>query len=184
MARAVRYRMRICGTGLVLAAIGLLAAGCGGSSGAAATPAPTDQTGFAAYSACMAKNGVTLPQNGAGPGRTPGAGGRPSGRPSGGPAGGRPGGGFGNQPPAGVDQATWTKAQTACASLQPTGGPGGFGGGGNNTALTAYRNCLSDHGATASTGPNALNSADPTVAAAMTACKALLPAGQPNPTAT
>src|SRR3977135_2919520 len=71
MVGAVRYRMRIYGTGLVLAAIGLLAAGCGGSSGAAATP---EQTGFAAYSACMAKNGVTLPQNNGG------GNGRPEGR--------------------------------------------------------------------------------------------------------
>jgi hypothetical protein len=44
--------------------------------------------------------------------------------------------------------------------------------------MTAYRNCLSEHGVTASTGPNALNSADPTIAAAMTACQALRPAGQ------
>jgi hypothetical protein len=183
MVGAVRYRMRIYGTGLVLAAIGLLAAGCGGSSGAAGAAATPEQTGFAAYSACMAKNGVTLPQNNGGQSRSPGAG-RPSARPSGQAGGGRQGGGFGNQPPPGVDDATWQKAQAACASLQPTGGPGGFGGGGNNSAMTAYRNCLSEHGATASTGPNSLNSADPTVAAAITACEALRPNGQPKPAAT
>lgn len=190
----VRYRMRIGGTGLVLAALGVLAAGCGGSS-SDTTPA-SNETGFAAYTACLAKNGVTLAVNSAGPGRSPGASGRPSGRPSNRPSGqagggqqggGQQGGGgfgFGNQPPAGVDEATWQKAQAACASVRPTGGAGGFGGGGNNTAMTAYRNCLSEHGVTASTGPNQFNSADPTVAAAMTACAALRPTGRANPTTT
>jgi hypothetical protein len=178
----VRFGMRFAGTGLVLAALGLLAAGCGGSPNAAPA-APTGPTGFAAYTACLARNGVTLPSN-TRPSRGPGGSGRPPGQAGGGPGGGGQRGGFGNQPPAGVDDATWQKAQTACASVRPTGGPGGFGGGANNSALTAYRNCLSEHGATvsATTRPNQLNSADPAVAAAMTACEALRPTAPANPT--
>src|SRR5262245_3419207 len=95
----VRFRLRLGGTGLVLAALGVLATGCGGSSSSdSATPAAT---GFAAYSACLARNGVTLAQRSAEPGRTPGAAGRPSSRPSdqagggGQPGGAQPGGGFG-----------------------------------------------------------------------------------------
>jgi hypothetical protein len=190
----VRYRMRIGGTGLVLAAFGVLAAGCGGTSD---TPAASDQPGFAAYTACLAKNGVTLTQNSAGPGGGVGASGRPEGRastrPSGEPGMGQPGGsglggggvggGFSTAAPAGVDQAAWQKAQDACASLRPTARPGRSGSA-NNSAMTAYRNCLSEHGVTASTGTNQLNSADPTVAAAMSACAPLRPTGRPNPTPT
>jgi len=181
----VRYRMRIGGTGLVLAALGVLAAGCGGSSNTPA--AASEETGYAAYTACLAKNGVTLAANSARPSRSAGASARPSNRPSGQAGGGGFGGGggaFGTQAPAGVDEAAWQKAQAACASVRPTAGPGGFGGGGNNSAMTAYRNCLSEHGVTATTSTNALNTADPTVAAAMTACEALRPTGRPNPTPT
>jgi hypothetical protein len=80
-----------------------------------------------------------------------------------------------------VDDATWQKAQQACASLLPSGGP--QGGGQNNSAITAYRNCLSQHGVTASTGAGQLNTADPAVAAAVKACAALEPSGQPAPSA-
>jgi hypothetical protein len=180
--------MRIGGTALVLSALGLLAAGCGSGSANPST-APTTETGFAAYTACLAKNGVTLPSNSAGPGGAGRASGRPSGRPSGGPsgsprAGGFGGGGFGGgglstQAPAGVDAATWAKAQEACASVRPTGGANG-GGGANNSALAAYRNCLSEHGVT--TGTANLNTADPKIAAAVTACAALRPNPTPTPT--
>lgn len=171
------YRMRLTGLSLSLGVIGVLAAGCGGSSGA--TPTPTTQAGLEAYTACLAQNGVTLPQTS----RGPGASGRPTARPSGGGqgGGGRPGGGgggLGTQAPAGVDQATWDKAQTACASVRPTAGPGGNGG--NNPANTAYNNCLSDHGVTATTGPNRLNTSDPTIAAAAKACEPLRPAAPTN----
>jgi hypothetical protein len=193
-------RMRVGATGLVLAGLGLLAAACGGSpDGGTPTPASSENA-FAAYTDCLAKNGVTLPSGAAGDARGgPRASGRPSGRPtarpSGSPgrsfgAGGFGGGGLGglsSAAPAGVDAATWQKAQQACQSVRPTAGPdgGGFGGGGaNNSALTAYRNCLSEHGVTATAGTAGLNTADPTVAAAITACAPLRPTARPNPTPT
>ena len=128
---------------------------------------------------CLRQHGVnvTMPT-----GRPSGA--RPSGRPSGvrpsGRAGGGGGGGFlGNQPPSGVDQQTWDAAQQACASLRPSFGPGGRGA--NNSALAAYRNCLRDHGVTASGPLNDLSSADPKVAAALQACAPLRPTAAPRP---
>jgi hypothetical protein len=184
--------MRLSGVSLCLAAVGALAAGCGGSSGDTTTPAAA--AGLEAYTACLAQNGVTLPQTSRSPGagqRSPGASGRPrpsgsfgGGQGGGGQAGGGQGGGFGGgflgtQAPAGVDQAAWEKAQKACESVRPTGGAGN---GGNNTAVTAYRNCLTEHGVSASAGTNRLDTADPTVAAAEKACEALRPTTQPRPT--
>jgi len=184
----VGHRMRIGALLLGAAAVAGLAAACGGSS---ATP-PANAAGnggnnaFAAYTECLAKNGVVLPSASARPDRTGGV--RPSNRPSARPSGGTGNGGgfggggyggfFGNQPPAGVDQATWDKAMQACASVRPTFGAGG----GNNSAFVAYRNCLSEHGVTA--GTNQLNTADPKVAAALTACAPLRPTGPPRPTPT
>jgi hypothetical protein len=102
-----------------------------------------------------------------------------AGRPSGGPGGGFPGGGFGGfGKPAGVDDATWEKAQTACASLRPSGRPGGGGGRGNG-ADAAYRNCLQDHGVTLGGG---LKTTDPATQQALEACKVLQPAASPTPT--
>jgi hypothetical protein len=124
-----------------------------------------------AYTACLSQHGVTMPSRGNRPS------GAPSGRPSRGAGGG--GFGFGNQPPAGVDAATWQQAQQACASLRPSGGPGN----GNNAASAAYRNCLSDHGVTMSAGPGGLDSNDPKVAAAMKACEPLRPTAAPAPSA-
>jgi hypothetical protein len=162
------------------AAVGLgmvgLVAGCGGTSGGPAAPASGAAGGFQAYADCLRQHGVTIAV--------------PSGRPSGRPSGVRPSGdrsrvpggggfpGFGGEPPSGVDQATWEAAQQACASVRPSFG----GGGGNNGAFTAYRNCLSDHGVTMSAGPGQLNSADPKVAAALAACAPLRPSGRPSPT--
>jgi hypothetical protein len=74
-----------------------------------------------------------------------------------------------------VDDATWQKAQTACASLRPSMAPGG---GRDNGAIRAYRDCLSNHGVTASAGP--LNTADPKVAAAEKACAVLRPSTAPS----
>jgi hypothetical protein len=173
--------------------LGALAAGCGGSSSPDAASTPGAQTGFEAYTACLSRNGVTLPQASRSPGqRGPDASGRPTARPSGGFGGGQggSGGGFGGggfggggflgtQAPNGVDQAKWDQARQACASVLPTAGPGR---GVNNSALTAYRNCLSEHGVTASAGPNRLNTADPTVASAIQACEPLRPTEQPRPT--
>lgn len=211
---------------LVLPAVALAAAtvaGCGGggtTAGAASSAAPTSAAaaaggsggtaanGFAAYTACLSKNGVTLPS------------GRPGGgtgaRPSGAPGAGRvPGGGLGGLNTADPKTAAAVKA---CASVRPTGG---FGGGANSSAiasqLTAYRSCLTDHGVTLPTvaatpsgapaagasgapggrgglgGLGALNTADPKTAAAVKACAALRPAigggggggaGAPSPSTT
>jgi hypothetical protein len=127
-----------------------------------------------AYTACLSQHGVTMPSSFPRGNRPSGA---PSDRPSRGAGGG--GFGFGNQPPAGVDAATWQQAQQACASLRPSGGPRN----GNNGASTAYRNCLSDHGVTMSAGPGGLDSNDPKVAAAMKACEPLRPTAAPAPSA-
>jgi hypothetical protein len=183
----VRVRVRLGGAVLCLTAVAGLMAACGGS--ASTSNSANSQPGFQAYLTCLSQNGVTLPQNSFSPGtrrtdRSPGAfpSGRPSTRPSGGS--GRGFGNFGDQPPTGVDPATWAKAQAACASLRPTGGPGGGQGGfGNNSAFTAYRNCLADHGVSASADPRQLNSADPTTAQAMKLCAPLRPSARPRPSA-
>lgn len=201
----MRHRLRWGALLVGAATVAGLAAACGGSS--AAPPANADAGGnaFAAYTQCLARNGVVLPSASANPraGRTGGV--RPSARPSARPSGGTGSGGgfggfagFGNQPPAGVDQATWDKAMQACASVRPSAGPGGgAGGGADSSALVAYRNCLTEHGVTfPSAGPRGgagggggaggfagLNSADPKVAAALTACAPLRPtAGTPRTT--
>jgi hypothetical protein len=174
-----------------LAAATVLTA-CGGDDGSGgASPAATD------YASCLRANGVTLPSgrgfpsgrpsgfpsgrptgtsNGAPNGGTDGA--PPSGRPS-----GRPGGGFGglggSQAPAGVDQATWEKAQKACEGLRASAFPGG-GTRGDNGALTAYRNCLSDHGVTVTGSVDNLDASDPKVAEAVKACAPLRPSGMPT----
>jgi hypothetical protein len=185
-------------TGALLAA-GL--AGCGGGKGTASPNTPTSgastgvQQELQAYVTCLQQHGVNISLPSGRPSGFPsgfrGGSGRPTARPSGdrsrGP-GGFGGGGlgaiFGNngQPPAGVDQATWDAARTACASTRPSFGPGG--GARDNGANAAYLNCLRDHGVTASTGPARFNTADPTVAAAMQACAPLRPTGAPAPSAT
>jgi hypothetical protein len=104
----------------------------------------------------------------------------PSGRPTGRPGGGGPGGGFfGTQAPEGVDQATWEKAQKACQGLRASAFPSG-GGNRDNGALTAYRNCLTDHGVTVTGNINNLDANDPKVAEALKACAALRPSGGPG----
>ena len=84
------------------------------------------------------------------------------------------------------------KARQACASLRPTGGFGGFGGGQFAAAFQAFRSCMAAHGetipATRPTAPPAtppspgvgrflggLNPSDPKVAAALKACRSKLP---------
>jgi hypothetical protein len=176
--------MRVTALLLVLFATAGALAACGSSSKAAPSGAqgtPGGGQAFAAYTDCLRKNGVTLPSN-APRGNRPS--GRPSGRPSarpsgqprpsGAPRGGGFGFGLGDQPPAGVDAQTWQAAMQACAALRPSGGPQN-----RNGALTAYRNCLSDHGVTMSAGPAQLDSNDPKIVAAMKACEALLPTGRP-----
>ena len=173
-------RLAIC-AGIGAVPVLLLAAACG-SSGPAQPAAASAQTGTAAYLSCLRSHGVTLPSNTGRPSFSPGA--RPSFSPGaggGGGGGGGFGGGFlGTRAPSGVDQSTWDAATQACASLRPTAGPSGNRGGGNDSATRAYRNCLTEHGATA-TGPLATD--DPTVAAAMTACAPLRPTSTASPTA-
>jgi hypothetical protein len=182
----VRNRVRAAAAllGVIAAAGGVTACGSSSSAGGAAGPsAAPGQGGLQAYTTCLSQHGVTLP-SGFARGNRPS--GRPSDRPSGRPTD-RPSGGFGRSggfgngggTPAGVDAQTWQKAQQACASLRPSGGP--RGGNRNNGAVTAYRNCLADHGVTASAGPNGLDANDPKVAAAMKACEPLRPAGSPTP---
>lgn len=181
-----------------VAAVALLAACGGGSKPASASVEPTNSgaAGFQAYLACLSQHGVTLPSQSARPRptgsftRSPGAGGFGGGRGAGGgfPGGGGFGGGFNfdpNNPPAGVDQATWSAALTACQSLRPALGNRGGGNNFNNSAFTAYRNCLSDHGMKfPSTGAGGggfnFNTADPTTAAALKACAPLRPTGRPT----
>jgi hypothetical protein len=87
---------------------------------------------------------------------------------------------FGSQAPAGVDQATWEKAQKECQGLRPSGGPGG-GTRPDNGALQAYRTCLSDRGVTITGGIDGLDASDPRIAEALAACAALRPSGAPSP---
>ena len=190
------HRMRVGALLLGAAAVAGLAAGCGGSSGTPpANAAANGGNGFAAYTECLAHNGVVLPSSSANPRADRTGGVRPSNRPSTRPSGGTGNGGgfgggflFGDQPPAGVDQATWDKAMQACASVRPSFGANG---GANNSELVAYRNCLTEHGVTfPSSGARGgggfagLNTADPKVAAALNACAPLRPSGGPRPTPT
>ncbi|MFC7481467.1 hypothetical protein ACFQX7_17500 [Luedemannella flava] len=169
----------------MLAVIGVatLVTACGGGDGTT-TSSGDGQGGFAAYQSCLAQHGVTLPSRGQGQPR-PSGDRSPGGSPEGGgaPPSGAPRGGPGGFMPEGVDRETWRKAREACASVLPSdgpgGGPGGFGGG-SNSALAAYRNCLSEHGVTMSAGPGQLNTADPNVAEAEKACAALRPTARPN----
>ncbi|GLZ01926.1 hypothetical protein [Actinoplanes sp. NBRC 103695] len=169
-------------TGLVLASLALLfgAAACGGGSGD--DPAPANGggpggEGMNAYFECLQKNGVTvaMPSGGARASRGP----RPSGepRPSGQPRQG--GGGFMGGKPEGVDDATWEKAQAACASVRPSFGPGGGNGRGDGGGMSpAYRNCLQENGVTMGQGSPAPD--DGALRKAREACKALAPAPRPS----
>jgi hypothetical protein len=177
----VASRKRI-GTAVIFAAIGLaalalLAAGCGGGSGASAAP-PSTTTGttttttnpggggpsaaaFQAYRDCLSAHGVTLPARpGGGQGGTP-----PAGQPGAG-AQGR----FGNL------TAKQQAAMAACQSKRPAGGRGFGGGGANrgqaNPAYAKYTASLKSHGVTfGSTSPSSS-----TFTKATAACKSLLPA--------
>ena len=178
----------------VASAAVLLVAACGGnstsSSGGTGTGNGGDGNGngrnseFTAYIECLQKNGVTITLPSRGP--RPGASGRPEGgypsgmpRPSGSafPGGGRGGfpGGGGFQKPADVDQATWDKAQAACASVRPSFGGNRNGGNGMNAA---YRNCLKQHGVTETGGK--LDTSNATVKKAMETCKVLRPSATPS----
>lgn len=181
-----RAHRRIAALVVAASATVLLAAACSNGSGGTTAGGGGNggngaggNTAFAAYADCLKKNGVTITLPSGGPRNRPSGGARPSGfpRPTGSAGqrgGGFPGGGgFGK--PDGVDDATWQKAQAACASLRPSGRPGGGNGGGANAA---YRNCLRDHGVTLGQG---LSTTDPKVATAMATCKVLRPTTTPTP---
>ena len=182
--------------GLVIASAALLfsVAACGGGSETPATGTDNQNGGggnsaFAAYTECLSKNGVTItmPSGGArvrpsgAPGGGPSGQPRPSGsaRAGGGMSGGGMPGGGGFGKPEGVDDATWQKAQTACASVMPSGRPGGGGRGNGNGMSPAYRNCLQDNGVTLGQGAPA--SSDPAMQKAAEACKALAPTASAAP---
>lgn len=188
----MKYRMRVTVAAVGLAAVGALAAACGGGSNSSGTASGSGNGGaggaFQAYVSCLQQNGVTISMPTDRPSGMGGPGGRPSGAPGGmmpsgvrpsgfggsGFGGGMPGGGGIFEKPSNVSQATWDKAQSVCASQRPSMGPRG---GGDNGAAAAYRNCLSNHGVTASAG--SLNTADPKVAAAEKACAVLRPSAAP-----
>lgn len=194
-----------------IACVATLVAACGGStkasSAASTTPAvspavsatptaaasavgsggPGGRNGaaFAAYTACLAQHGVTLPSF------SPGA--RPSGsfsRPPGGfsrPPGasrGPGGGGFG----FGSPNPSTSAARAACASLLPAGAVGG-GRTISATTFAAFKSCMSDNGVTiTSTNPQTamqgLNRSDAKTAAALKICQPILgqgAAGTPTP---
>ncbi|MFC5924400.1 hypothetical protein [Micromonospora vulcania] len=191
----------------------LLLAACGGGSDDSAAPSDAGGAGnaFAAYQDCLRDNGVALPTMD--PSRFPGGArgtARPSGFPTARPSGfptARPSGfpttrpsgsadpsrgagrGFpGGGRPAGVDEQTWEKAQQACASVRPSGRPGGFGGpdasgapgtrpgGSGDGRATAYRTCLSNRGL----DPDHPDSGDPKTKEALTACAVLSPSPRPS----
>ena len=180
----VKHRTRLTIATIGLGVLAAVATGCGGS-GSGGTPSASatanSNNPFQAYVACLQQNGVTITPPSGGPGGRPsgGPGGFPSGGPGGFPSGGAPGGGGFFQKPADVSQETWDKAQSACSSLRPSGVPGG---GADNGAAAAYRNCLAEHGVTATANLGQLNTADPAVAAALQTCAPLRPtAPAPSP---
>jgi hypothetical protein len=181
-------RNRIGGVALAFAAVVIFATACGASDDKA--PAAAGASGGTDYTSCLRNNGVNIPQ--ADPSNRPSgrASGFPTARPSGQPRpsgsggfrGGGPGGGGvfgGSVAPNGVDQQTWDKAQKACESLRPTAFPGGGNGNGGGRD-TAFLNCLTEHGITASGPVEQLNASDPKVAAALTACAPLRPSARPS----
>jgi hypothetical protein len=151
------------------------------ASSGVASPGARSTAGFAAYTACLAQHGVTVPSF------SPGA--RPSGsfsRPAGGfsrspgasrgPGGGGGFGGFGSPNPS------TSAARAACASLLPAGA---FGPGTRTisaTTFAAFKSCMADNGVTITvTDPQqALRALDRTVAktaAALKVCQPILGTG-------
>jgi hypothetical protein len=149
------------------------------ASSGAASPSARSTVDFAAYTACLAQHGVTVPSF------SPGA--RPSGsfsRPAGGfsrspgasrgPGGG--GGGFGGF--GGSADPSTAAARAACASLLPAGA---VAGGQTISAATfaAFKSCMSDNGVTITvTDPTqavqSLNRSDAKTAAALKICQPIL----------
>jgi hypothetical protein len=157
------------GLGLLLAACSSGAANASGSNSTTTTARGAGgSASFAAYTSCLKSHGVNF------------AGGFFGGRGQGGP----PSSGTTRPTISATERSALTKAESACASLRPTGG---FGGGANNAAFAAYRNCLKLHGVTLPTGRGAggfpgsgtstSTTSDPKTKAALAACAALRPKG-------
>ncbi len=171
------------------AAAAVAVAGCGGSSKTSTNAAATTTTGqgaarFAALRACLAKNGIDLPQRTPGQRRPPGAGGGGAGIFGG---GGGPGG-VGPRRPAGVTLAQYRAALAKC------GGPA-FGArrqltpaqrAAQEAALVKFAACMRTNGIalaapnTTGTGPvfntSKLDTKSAKFTAAYAKCSSLLPA--------
>jgi hypothetical protein len=182
----------------LICASALLLAGCSGASDAGSTQAATStagaggDAGMSAYVQCLSEHGVQMPTGGPLGGKPPD--GAPSGFPTDAPSGrptdrptDMPSGMPGSGPdglmgaPPGVDDATWQAARDACSGLAPAGRPQQDGSpppGTGDEQYAVFWTCMSDHDVTAPTSglPTDLDPDDPTVAAALTICDALLPA--------
>ncbi|GAA4937608.1 hypothetical protein [Actinoplanes utahensis] len=176
---------------LFTAACGSDDAGTDSATGGAGQNGGADP--FAAYISCLDENGVTITMPSGGPGGArpsgaPDGAARPSGQPRPSGSAGQRGGGFpgggGFGKPDGVDDATWTKAQEACAAVRPSmgagrgdgGGPGQNGGApaGGGNAGAAYENCLKENGVTDTAD---LDTTNATVKKATETCAVLKPTG-------
>ncbi|MFI6133712.1 hypothetical protein [Micromonospora sp. NPDC051141] len=103
------------------AACGSEDAGSDAPDGGPASAAPFDPSAVQGYLSCLSEHGVPLPTampDGAASGMPGGA--PPSPPPGGAVPSGAPGGAV--PKPAGVDDATWQAAQTACRTMLPGGG--------------------------------------------------------------
>jgi hypothetical protein len=158
------------------------------SAAGSAAPGGRNGAAFAAYTACLAQHGVTVPSFSAGArpsgtfSRPPGGFSRAPGA-SRGPGGGGGFGGFGSPNPS------TSAARAACASLLPAGA---FGPGTRTisaTTFAAFKSCMSDNGVTiTSTDPQTavrgLDRTDAKTAAALKICQPILGQGAGSGAAT
>ncbi len=139
---------------LPLLALSVLLTACGGSTSSAtpATTTPTTAPGQASTASSLSKYTQCLTSHGV-PASADGLFGR---RGTGSTSGTTVPGGTASTTPRTrpTIPAQYQPAFQACASLRPTGGFGGFGGGAVNSAqAAAYRNCLQIHGVKLPTPP-------------------------------
>jgi hypothetical protein len=153
-----------------------------GSAAGSAAPGGRNGAAFAAYTACLAQHGVTVPSFSAGA-RPSGTFSRPPGGFSRAPGASRgPGGGGGGFGGFGSPNPSTSAARAACASLLPAGA---FGPGSRTisaTTFAAFKSCMSDNGVTiTSTDPQTamrgLDRTDAKTAAALKICQPILGQG-------
>jgi hypothetical protein len=203
---AVRRMTRVLAVTASLVGVAMLVAACGGSTKASSTASTTpavspavsatpsaaasaagsarpgrrNGAAFAAYTACLAQHGVTVPSFSAGASPSDSVS-RPAGgfsRPPG-ASRGPDGGGFGG---FGSPNPSTSAARAACASLLPAGA---FGPGTRTisaTTFAAFKSCMSDNGVTiTSTDPQTairgLDRTDAKTAAALKICQPILGQG-------